>query len=67
MIGRTQMTEFVEGGARGAAEHLIEQAEKRLRDAVAVRNTARAVILKETREIRIRKEQLRAAHAAGVR
>jgi hypothetical protein len=37
VIGRTQMTHVV-GGEHGAAEHLIEQAEKRLREAIAARN-----------------------------
>lgn len=63
MIGRTQLTQFVDDGAAGAAEHLIEVAEKNLREAIALRNAARATIRKCREEIARRKAQLHDAHS----
>lgn len=62
MIGRTQLTQFVDDGSVGAAQHLIEVAEKKLAEALRDRNAARATIRKCRDEIARRKAQLH-AHA----
>lgn len=61
MIGRTQMTHFVDDGSIGACEHLIEVAEKKRREAMAQRAAARLEIRKCDEELRRRRAQLRLA------
>ncbi|MGH7634422.1 MAG: hypothetical protein ACRENC_11880 [Gemmatimonadaceae bacterium] len=56
------MTALLEDGADGAAAHLIEVAEKKLNEAITMRNLARSEIRKWRDEIDRRKAQLRDAH-----
>ena len=64
MIGRTQMTHFV-GGERGAAEHLLEKAEKRMADARLAYDAAYETMLREAREIERLRRILESAAVAG--
>jgi hypothetical protein len=52
MIGRTQMTHWVDDGSAGALAHLLEVAEKKLRESLAVRNAAQRDVTKARQDIR---------------
>jgi hypothetical protein len=59
MIGRTQLTKFVDDGSRGACEHLLEGAQKRLREALELRDRATQDVRKAQADIKRFKSQLR--------